>query len=510
MERAMFGVPILIELRMSVRIQHNLAECLQRFVFRRSGKSKVTGIAKKLPAFHHGVDLVLVVHLVIGGQAGQCKVHLGGVSAALAGMRFVNNNGKPAVLVFRTDLRQSEGELLDRGNDDPFACCDSVGQVPGMLSPLYGLCYLHELLDGIADLLIQDTTVGNYDDGINQRMPILHKPNELMRKPCDRIGLAAAGAVLNQISFANAICLNIPEQGFHNVQLMIAGKDLLDSLFVGFRVSFLNNLCIVFDDTAQLLFCKYVFPKVIRHQTIGIRWITGAIVIALIEGQEPTIRTSQFGAELDAGVIHSKMHHAAFESKQLFMGIAVILILLHCVIHVLLGQLILQFKRNDREAVDENAQIQRQSARVDGITQLAGHAEDVLFVHLRRVSVPLGRSQVEHDQVSGIGFDTIPEHIDNATLGQLTLQTVQEVAFLLLRLEHTQLRHLSGLGILQKAEQPGRVHGVFLIVVGVDTFLIVVVIREPTDDEGLQAVFPRIRKSWHVLVLLIVCVFIFI
>ena len=44
------------------------AEGFQCFVFRGCGKRKVAGIVQQFTPFHHGVDLILVIHLVIGSK----------------------------------------------------------------------------------------------------------------------------------------------------------------------------------------------------------------------------------------------------------------------------------------------------------------------------------------------------------------------------------------------------------------------------------------------------------
>ena len=41
------------------------AECFQRFILWGCGKRKVAGIVQQFTPFHHGVDLILVIHLVI-------------------------------------------------------------------------------------------------------------------------------------------------------------------------------------------------------------------------------------------------------------------------------------------------------------------------------------------------------------------------------------------------------------------------------------------------------------
>lgn len=103
-----------------------------------------------------------------------------------------------------------------------------------------------------------------------------------------------------------------------------------------------------------------ILPKVISHDAIGIWWISCSIVIALIKWQKPAIFPSELCAELDAGIVNSKMHHAALELEQHLSGITVILVLLNGIINILLCDLILEFKCNNRETIDKYAQIQCQ------------------------------------------------------------------------------------------------------------------------------------------------------
>ena len=74
-----------------------------------------------------------------------------------------------------------------------------------MLRPCNCIAHLHKLLDGIPYLLIQDAAVGYHNNGIQHRTTILFKPDDLMSKPCDRVGFSAARTVLNQVFLSNTI-----------------------------------------------------------------------------------------------------------------------------------------------------------------------------------------------------------------------------------------------------------------------------------------------------------------
>ena len=71
------------------------------------------------------------------------------------------------------------------------------------------------------------------------------------------------------------------------------------------------------------------------------------------------------------------MHHAPAELKEQLLWVAVALVLLHCIVHGLFGQPVLQLERRHRQTVDEEAQVQGQLGLVFAVTQLPGDAEEV-------------------------------------------------------------------------------------------------------------------------------------
>ena len=117
-----------------------------------------------------------------------------------------------------------------------------------MLCPCHSIADLHELLDGIPNLLIQDAAVGDNNNGIQHRMSIQLKSNELMGKPCDRVGFSAACTVLNEILFPDAVCFHICKEFCNHIQLMIARKNLLFLFLLRLLIDLNNHLGIVLDD----------------------------------------------------------------------------------------------------------------------------------------------------------------------------------------------------------------------------------------------------------------------
>ena len=110
---------------------------------------------------------------------------------------------------------------------------------------------------------------------------------------------------------------------------------------------------------------------------------------------------------------------------------------------------------------------------------MPGHAENVLFKERLRLCIIFRRRQVEHDEVCRVNLDAIAQHINNATLRQLTLQPVQELLFLDVGLEYAQLLQRLRLRILQEAEQACLVHRIFSVVVVISALLVAVMLNQP-------------------------------
>ena len=76
------------------------------------------------------------------------------------------------------------------------------------------------------------------------------------------------------------------------------------------------------------------------------------------------------------------MDDAAPELEQSLSGVAVALVLQDRIGRVLLGQAVLQLEGGDREAVDEEGEVEGELGLVAAVPELAGDAEAVLGVSL--------------------------------------------------------------------------------------------------------------------------------
>src|SRR5207248_1770554 len=108
------------------------------------------------PRFHQAVDPVLDgLVLLLAPNLRQGAAHRSGGPAPLAGMRLVNDDGEAAVPVLVPDVIEDEGELLNGCDDDLLAGRYEGSEVTGALGMRHRGADLSELLDGVADLLVE-------------------------------------------------------------------------------------------------------------------------------------------------------------------------------------------------------------------------------------------------------------------------------------------------------------------------------------------------------------------
>jgi len=76
---------------------------------------------------------------------------------------------------------------------------------------------LGELLDGVADLLVEHAPVGDHNDRVEQCLALVLQPHKLVRQPGDGVALAAARRVLDQVTPADAALGGIGQQHAHHL-----------------------------------------------------------------------------------------------------------------------------------------------------------------------------------------------------------------------------------------------------------------------------------------------------
>jgi len=103
---------------------------LQRLVLGRRGEGEVARVRQHLPREHDPVDGVFGgLVLLLTAPFRQGDVHHGRRSAALAGVRLVNQDGEAAASMRVADLVEDERELLDGRDDDLLAVLEERPEI---------------------------------------------------------------------------------------------------------------------------------------------------------------------------------------------------------------------------------------------------------------------------------------------------------------------------------------------------------------------------------------------
>ena len=138
-------------------------------------------------------------------------MHLCGGLPALTGVRLVDDNRELAAAVLVADVIEDERELLHGRDDDLLAALDELLEIARVVGVADSRAHLRELLDGVFDLLVEQAAVRDDDHRIDHRLALALQPDELVRKPSDRVALAATGGVLDQTAMTGAAISRVGE-----------------------------------------------------------------------------------------------------------------------------------------------------------------------------------------------------------------------------------------------------------------------------------------------------------
>ena len=122
-------------------------------------------------------------------------------------VRLVDDDREPALPEVR-DLVEDERELLERRDDDPALLArERLRELRAVLvDPRDDAGRVLELVDRLLELAVEDHPVGDDDDLVEDRLVVgsveRHEP---MGEPGDRVALARAGRVLDEVGVARAL-----------------------------------------------------------------------------------------------------------------------------------------------------------------------------------------------------------------------------------------------------------------------------------------------------------------
>ena len=140
-----------------------------------------------------------------------------------------------------------------------------------------------------------------------------------MCQPCDGIGLAGSGTMLNEVIEGSMVFVDAGE-GFANaIQLMISGEnDIFRFLFLSgngiffFLALHKDKLMKQFQNGILL---QDILPHIGNRITVGVQRIAFACLdafsITLIKGEEEGAGACQLGRHMDFFQIHGKVYKAA-------------------------------------------------------------------------------------------------------------------------------------------------------------------------------------------------------
>ena len=390
--------------------------------------------------------------------------------AALAGMRFVDQQ-REALAGEVAQLIKDEREFLHCRDDDLLATAQILTQLLRVVGVAEDRRHVVVPLDGAGDLRVQRAPVGDDDDGVelrSHRIVLAAQLHQLVRQPSNRVALATACRMLNQVTLTHPIGMGTAQQRTHRAQLMEAREDLLAPLaFLAAGVCFFlhHHLRVALDDVGQRLTGQHLLPQVIGLQTIRVGRVACAAVPALVERQKPRGLTLQLSAERGLRVIDCDVRHATPQLEQQLLWVACGLVLDDGVGQGLLGQRILQLKRQYRQTVDEDHQIQF-VAGIVAVAHLPGDAKDVLAEGIRCGGIARRGQQLVEIDVYGPVAHALAQHVHHAALGDLALQPVQELGALNALRRQLQRFYRLGACSLQEGQQLRHIQRHVAVVVG--------------------------------------------
>ena len=171
------------------------------------------------------------------------------------------------------------------------------------------------------------------------------------------------------------------------------------------------------------------------------------------------------GTEARFALVHREVGDAAAELEQLLARVAVLLVLPDRIVHRLLGQAVLQLEGEDRQAVDEQPDVQRPLGLGTAVAQLPCDGEAVLLEPFPRLLVARRRRAVEQLQVVRDVLDAVAQHVNGAALRDFALQPRQELAPRRTVLVQRQRIRRLRLGGVQKGRKLNAVDAILAVVV---------------------------------------------
>ena len=226
---------------------------------------------------------------------------------------------------------------------------------------------------------------------------------------------------------ARALRLHVGEKFSDDVELVVAREDLARGFLAGARVFGDDDLGVVLDDVGQARRSEGLPPQVVGLQSVRVGRVAGAVVPALVEGEEPGLLALEVRAEPDLLVIKREVGDASAELEEQVPRVAVALVLHYRVVEGLLGDVVLQLERKNRKPVHERHEVKREPGGRHAVVHLPGDREPVGREQLSGPRIAGRRRREEQVHVMLPVIHALAKHVDDPVAGDLALEARQEL-----------------------------------------------------------------------------------
>ena len=184
-----------------------------------------------------------------------------------------------------------------------------------------------------------------------------------MGEPGDGEALAAPGRVLDEIALSCPCSTGVRHEPAHAVELLVARKDEGALAGLAALVVFLLDLVDELPHQIQHAVPRPgLFPEIARGVARPRRRhgrVPGAAELSPVEGQKTCLGPGQVRGDIDQVRVHGEVAETpAIGQQRLAAGVAVVPVLVDGVLHGLPAQRVLEFGGEQRNAVQEQHQIE--------------------------------------------------------------------------------------------------------------------------------------------------------
>ena len=352
-------------------------------------------------------------------------------------MRLVGDHREALALGRRqlAHLVERAGKGLQRAHHDLLAGGERLGQLLALARALalhhrnHALGAL-EAHDGFLQLVVEHGAVRHHHHRVEDLAVVrVVQVGQEVRGPRDRVGLARAGRVLDQVLVARPVAAHRGDDGAGGVELVVAREDGVHEL----PGVVLPRHDVAAEDLQPRVARPHRFPQVVGGVALQVGWVARSAGVALVEGQEHGIEAVELRRHAHRRVAQRKVHQRALRKGQQRLDRvaarharrSVLAVLQHGVFHRL-GVVGLDLAGRHRDAVHEQPEVDAVLV-VQRIAQLAHHAQAVggvlrlqLGVHRQRGLELRRRDRPPQPQ----HLEALAQHVQRAVVGQRAAQAL--------------------------------------------------------------------------------------